>query len=88
MQLTLQRALLNFDLWYGGVPRLVLEGPAQQPDESLDKDEALQAIEDTGIEQVQYVKACVLLHSMGSVMWCDGVGCMAPTTVTAPSLSC
>lgn len=70
-QLTLQRALLNFNLWYGGVPRLVLEDPAQQSDELDDEATARSAIQNTNIEQVQCVKACVLLlHSMGCAMWC------------------
>jgi len=51
-KLTLQRAQRNFDLWYGGVPRLVLEEPAQQSDEAQDLDQALSALQTTNIEQV------------------------------------
>jgi len=51
-KLTLERALRNFDVWYGGVPRLVMEDPARQSDESQDKEDALSAIQTTNIEQV------------------------------------
>ncbi len=48
----MERAKRNFEQWYGGVPRLVLEGPARLSDESLDNKAALSAIKTTDIEQV------------------------------------
>ncbi|KAG2438729.1 hypothetical protein HXX76_005274 [Chlamydomonas incerta] len=51
--LSLERVKCNFNLWYGGVPRLVLEDPARRSDESLDGDIARSAIKATSIEQVE-----------------------------------
>ena len=52
MQVKLKRAKRNFDLWYGGVPRFVLEVPSGWSDESSDNEAALSAISTTDIEQV------------------------------------
>ena len=53
-QLKLERARCNFELWYGGVPRLVLERPATGPeDESMDNVIAREAIHTPSIEQVR-----------------------------------
>jgi hypothetical protein len=51
LQVDLQRARRNFELWYGGVPRLVVELPSTE-DESEDKKLAMDAINSTSIEQV------------------------------------
>jgi hypothetical protein len=52
LQVDLQRARRNFELWYGGVPRLVVELPSTEDDESRDKLLAMDAINTTSIEQV------------------------------------
>ena len=52
IQVDLQRARRNFELWYGGVPRLVVELPSTEDDESEDKRLAMDAINATSIEQV------------------------------------
>jgi hypothetical protein len=52
LQVDLERARRNFELWYGGVPRLVVELPSTEDDESEDKRLALDAINTTNIEQV------------------------------------
>jgi hypothetical protein len=52
LQVDLQRARRNFELWYGGVPRLVVEFPSTADDESKDKRLAMDAINTTSIEQV------------------------------------
>ena len=52
MKVELQRARRNFDQWYGGVPRLVLERPSTEADESNDNVLAKDAINSTNIEQV------------------------------------
>lgn len=51
LQITWERARRNFQLWYGGVPRLVLEAPCRQ-EESEDQIEAEAAIEGIRIEEV------------------------------------
>jgi hypothetical protein len=48
----LERARRNFQLWYGGVPRLVVELPSREPDESLDNVHVMDAINSTSIDQV------------------------------------
>lgn len=50
--LTFRRVKRNFDLWYGGVPRNVLERPSLLGDESRDNELVMAAIEDTSVEQV------------------------------------
>ena len=45
----------NFEMWYGGVPRLVLEEPSLRSDESRDKLAALEALESVSVEQVRMV---------------------------------
>ena len=52
LQVDSQRARRNFELWYGGVPRLVVELPSTEYDESRDKVLAMDAIKSTNIEQV------------------------------------
>ena len=52
MKVELQRARRNFDQWYGGVPRLVLERPSTKADESNDNVLAKDAINSTNIQQV------------------------------------
>ena len=46
------RARRNFDLWYGGVPRLVLERPSTLKDEKRDNSLVLNALRLTSVEQV------------------------------------
>ena len=48
----LKRARENFDLWYGGVPRLVLERPSTLKDERRDSSLVLKALNTTSVEQV------------------------------------
>jgi hypothetical protein len=52
LQVDLERAHRNFELWYGGVPRLVAELPSTVSEESRDKLLAMDAINTTSIEQV------------------------------------
>lgn len=58
MQLTLDRVKINFEKWYGGVPRLVLQQPSLETDPSSDCKQALGAIKTTNIDQVWSL--CVL----------------------------
>ena len=55
LQLTLERVQRNFDLWYGGVPRLVLEDPAMFTDDSRDSGSAIAAIKFTSFEEVRLI---------------------------------
>ena len=48
----MERAKRNFELWYGGVPRNVLEAPSREPNEEKDKAQAVDAIEGIRIEEV------------------------------------
>lgn len=48
----MNRARRNFDLWYGGVPRLVLERPSTLKDERRDNSLVLKALNTTSVEQV------------------------------------
>ena len=52
LQVDLERAHRNFELWYGGVPRLVAELPSTVSEESRDMILAMDAINGTSIEQV------------------------------------
>ncbi len=52
MQLPLERVRRCFELYYGGVPRLVLEQPSRQDDASMDDFELKSALSTTSIEQV------------------------------------
>jgi hypothetical protein len=52
MQLPLARVKQNYNLWYGGVPRLAIERPAMEVDETLDAEAATDAIRSTNIDQV------------------------------------
>jgi hypothetical protein len=57
LQVDLERARQNFKLWYGGVPRLVVERPSYSSDESRDKKQALDAIAAASVAQVCTVLA-------------------------------
>jgi hypothetical protein len=70
MQVSMERAKRNFEQWYGGVPRLVLEGPARLSDESSDSEAALSAIETTSIEQVMHAN----VHVMHASVLCGAMG--------------
>ena len=48
----MDRARRNFDLWYGGVPRLVLERPSTLKDDKRDNLLVLKALSTTSVEQV------------------------------------
>ena len=48
----MKRARRNFDLWYGGVPRVVLERPSTLKDERRDSSLVLKALNTTSVEQV------------------------------------
>jgi len=52
LQVDLERARTNFKLWYGGVPRLVVERPSYSSDELKDKRQALDAIAAASVVQV------------------------------------
>ncbi len=65
-QLPLDRVKQNFDLWYGGVPRLAIERPAMEVDATLDAEAATNAICTTSIDQV--CALVVQVHAHGSVI--------------------
>ena len=52
--LSLVRVQLNFDCWYGGVPRHVLERPSLLSDESRDEELVLAAIKSASLDQVTW----------------------------------
>ena len=66
MQLNHNRVKRNFDLWSGGVPRLAIERPAMEADETLDAEAAIGAIRSTNMDQV--CALAVQVHAHGSVM--------------------
>ncbi|PNH11883.1 hypothetical protein TSOC_001236, partial [Tetrabaena socialis] len=92
--LTLERAKCNFDLWYGGVPRLVLEEPASRSDGSRDMDIAVVAARFTDVKQVylalggQYdlnpdASHCVVHQDGDRSTFCKGPAVFATSTVAA-----
>ena len=58
LQVTWERAKRNFDLWYGGVPRTVLEAPFRQRKETEDQAEAKAAISGISIDEVRPLTTC------------------------------